>query len=136
MDNLFEETDGLIHEISKDTEKYDALLEGLILQGAYALMEPEISIRCRQQDVDQVVAAADRVAEKYEANMKVKPVFVVSSEDYLPSSDAGGVIMTGLNGKITVDNTLGARLDIAKEEMLPQIRVALFGHSPSRTFFN
>lgn len=49
---------------------------------------------------------------------------------------AGGVIMTGLNGKITVDNTLGARLDIAKEEMLPQIRVALFDHSPSRTFFN
>lgn len=30
---------------------------------------------------------------------------------------AGGVVMTGLKGKITVDNTLGARLEIAKEEV-------------------
>lgn len=32
-------------------------------------------------------------------------------------NSAGGVVMSGHNGKITVDNTLGARLDIAKEEV-------------------
>lgn len=30
---------------------------------------------------------------------------------------AGGVVMSGHNDKITVDNTLGARLDISKEEV-------------------
>lgn len=44
--------------------------------------------------------------------------------------------MSGHYGKITVNNTLDARLDIVKDEMLPQIRVALFGHSPNRSFFD
>jgi V-type H+-transporting ATPase subunit E len=135
LDNLFEETDGLIHQIPKDKEAYATLTEGLILQGAYALMEKDIVIRCREQDIDQVKSAAERAADKYEENMKFKPKFEISDE-YLPSASAGGVVMSGFNGKITVDNTLGARLDISKEEMLPQIRVALFGHSPNRTFFN
>ncbi|KAK4514229.1 uncharacterized protein ATC70_001818 [Mucor velutinosus] len=135
LDDLFQETDKLIHEISKDEDKYATLMEGLILQGAYALMEDDVVIKCREQDVDQVNSAKERAAEKYEETMKSKPNFEIS-EEYLPASSAGGVIMTGLNGKITVDNSLGARLDIAKEEMLPQIRVALFDHSPNRTFFN
>jgi hypothetical protein len=32
-------------------------------------------------------------------------------------SSAGGVILSGHNGRITVDNTLDARLEIAKEEV-------------------
>ncbi|KAI8094173.1 ATP synthase subunit [Thamnidium elegans] len=135
LDELFEETDGLIHQISEDEEQYATLLQGLILQGAFALMEQDIEIRCREEDVDQVNSAVENISERYEEDMKFAPNFVVS-EDYLPASSAGGVIMSGHQGKITVDNTLGARLDISKEEMLPQIRVALFGHSPSRTFFN
>ncbi|CAO3651776.1 unnamed protein product [Mucor hiemalis] len=135
LDDLFEETDGLIHKISQDSDRYATLTEGLILQGAYALMEEEITIKCREEDVDQVNSAIENVSGKYGDDMKFKPTFIVS-EEYLPASSAGGVVMTGLKGKITVDNTLGARLEIAKEEMLPQIRVALFGHSPSRTFFN
>ncbi|KAI9480374.1 MAG: ATP synthase subunit [Benjaminiella poitrasii] len=135
LDNLFEEVDRRIHDISQDNDAYAALIEGLILQGAYSLMEKDVSIRCREQDVDQVKTAIDNVAEKYNEFLKYRPNFTVS-EDYLPSSSAGGVIMSGLKGKITVDNTLTARLDIAKEDMLPQIRVALFGHSPNRAFFN
>ncbi|KAG0761848.1 hypothetical protein G6F57_007591 [Rhizopus arrhizus] len=98
-------------------------------------MEPEIVIRCREQDVDKVNSAIDVVSDKYEEALKSRPNFIVS-EEYLPESSAGGVILSGHNGRITVDNTLDARLEIAKEEMLPQIRVALFDHSPNRTFFN
>ncbi|KAI8326921.1 ATP synthase subunit [Choanephora cucurbitarum] len=135
LDDLFEEAEKRIADVSSDEEQYGTLLEGLILQGIYSLMENEVVIRCREQDVDQVNGAIERATEKYEETMKARPSFTVS-EDYLPSSSAGGVILSGLYGKITIDNTLNARLDIAKEEMLPQIRVALFGHSPSRTFFN
>lgn len=86
LDNLFEDTDALIHEIPKDREQYATLLEGLILQGAYALMENDVVVRCREEDVEQVNNAIDRVGDKYEENMKYRPEFTVS-EDYLPASE-------------------------------------------------
>ncbi|KAI8980006.1 ATP synthase subunit [Pilobolus umbonatus] len=135
LDNLFEEADGIIHHVSEDSDKYATLIEGLILQGSYALMENSMTVRCREQDVEIVESVLETVTDRYEESMKQRPEFSIS-EDYLPESNAGGVIMSGYHGKITVDNTLGARLEIAKEEMLPQIRVALFDHSPSRKFFN
>ncbi|KAI8881551.1 ATP synthase subunit [Backusella circina FSU 941] len=135
LDDLFETTDGRIHDVSEDDEQYARLLSGLILQGAYSLMDKEIAIRCRQQDVDAINSVLDTVTDQFEEKLNYRPRFTVS-DDYIAKSSAGGVIMTGLNGKITVDNTLGARLEIAKEEMLPQIRVALFDHSPNRKFFN
>ena len=51
-------------------------------------------------------------------------------------SSAGGVIASCQNGNILVSNTLESRLDLLQESMLPEIRVLLFGHSPSRKFFN
>ncbi|RCI06836.1 V-ATPase V1 sector subunit E [Rhizopus stolonifer] len=135
LDDLFEEANKRIHDVSKNKKKYNPLIKGLILQGAFSLMEPEIVIHCREQDVAKVNSALGSVADKYEEVMNTKPSFTVS-EEYLPSTSAGGVIMKGLYGKITVDNTLDARLDIVKDEMLPQIRVALFDHSPNRAFFN
>ncbi|KAI9246374.1 ATP synthase subunit [Sporodiniella umbellata] len=135
LDDLFEEASKSIHEVSADEDKYNALMEGLILQGALSLMEPNVVIRCREQDVERVKLAIDPVSNRYEEMLKSRPEFTVS-EEYLPESSAGGVIMSGHQGKITVDNTLDARLEIVKDEMLPQIRVALFDHSPNRTFFN
>ena len=49
------------------------------------LMENEVVIRCREQDVDQVNGAIERATDKYEETMKVRPSFTVSDE-YLPSS--------------------------------------------------
>ncbi|PHZ15124.1 ATPase, V1/A1 complex, subunit E [Rhizopus microsporus ATCC 52813] len=135
LDEVFEEANQRIHQVSDDQETYAALLEGLVLQSAYALMEPEMVIRCREKDVDAVNGVLEAVADKYEETMKHRPTFTIS-EEYLPESSAGGVIMSGHYGKITVNNTLDARLDIVKDEMLPQIRVALFGHSPNRSFFD
>lgn len=85
LDDLFESADSLIHEISNDEEKYTSLLEGLILQGAYALMEDQVIIRAREKDVDQVKAVLDAVSDKYEEALKSRPEFTVS-EEYLPSS--------------------------------------------------
>ncbi|KAI8975213.1 ATP synthase subunit [Mycotypha africana] len=135
LDDLFEEANKLIHELSNDSDRYTTLMEGLILQGAFSLMEKKINIRCREQDVEIVQSVLDNVADKYEESLKFRPTLNIS-DDYLPASSAGGVILSGLEDRITVDNTLSARLDIAKDEMLPQIRVALFGHSASRAFFN
>ncbi|KAI8085748.1 ATP synthase subunit [Gilbertella persicaria] len=85
LDDLFEETDKRIHEVSEDQDRYATLLEGLILQGIYSLMEDQVVIRCREQDVDQVNSAAESAADKYEETMKTRPSFTID-EEYLPSS--------------------------------------------------
>ncbi|KAI8141342.1 ATP synthase subunit [Fennellomyces sp. T-0311] len=135
LDSLFEDTQSQIQEISADEEKYPELIEGLILQGAYTLMEPEIVVRCREADAEIAQFAAERATQQFQEAMK-QDVSITVGEDYLPASSAGGVILAGLQGKIVVDNTLEARLEIIKEEMLPQVRYTLFGNSPSRKFFN
>lgn len=135
VDVLFEETRHRIHDIANDEDKYSELIEALILQGTFTLMEANVTVRCREADVDMANFAAERVAQKYEEIMR-ENISINVSDDYLPASSAGGVILSGLEGKIVVDNTLEARLNIVKEQMLPQVRAILFGHSPNRKFFN
>uniref|UniRef100_A0A3B4X6W0 ATPase H+ transporting V1 subunit E1b n=1 Tax=Seriola lalandi dorsalis TaxID=1841481 RepID=A0A3B4X6W0_SERLL len=40
--------------VAKDAARYPALLDGLILQGFYQLLETKVTIRCRKQDVQLV----------------------------------------------------------------------------------
>ncbi|KAI8332890.1 ATPase, V1/A1 complex, subunit E [Chlamydoabsidia padenii] len=136
LDDLFEETRVRTQQLDKDESNYTDLLKKLVLQGAYTLMESDLLIRCRKQDEDKVKEAADYAKEQFEKTLKSTLNITISQDDRLPSTNAGGVILTGLKGKIVVDNTLEARLEIVKEDMLPQLRVILFGHSPSRKFFN
>lgn len=46
----------------------------------------------------------------------------------------GGVILHGQGGKIICDNTLDTRLAIVYQAELPDIRTALFGRSPTRSY--
>ncbi|KAI8331512.1 ATP synthase subunit [Chlamydoabsidia padenii] len=135
LDDLFEETRSRTQALSSDESAYAELLNKLVLQGAYTLMESDIAINCREQDTDKVQDAITFAKEEFEKTLK-STLNLTISNDYLPSSNSGGVILTGLKGKIVVDNTLEARLEIVKEDMLPQLRVILFGHSPNRKFFN
>ena len=48
------------------------------------------------------------------------------SEDYLPDSDIGGVMLTANKGKIVCNNTLKARSEYAMQIALPNVREMLF----------
>ncbi|KAF7721833.1 V-ATPase V1 sector subunit E [Apophysomyces ossiformis] len=135
LENLFEEARARIHNLSSDEDQYATLLENLVLQGVYALMEPEVEVQCREADSEMVRFAVERAAQAYIEKTQ-QSITISVSEEYLPASNAGGVVVTGLQGKIRVDNTLEARLETVKEEMLPKLRATLFGHSPNRRFFN
>ncbi|KAG0168980.1 V-ATPase V1 sector subunit E [Apophysomyces sp. BC1015] len=135
LDDLFDDARTRIHDLANDEEQYASLMENLVLQGAYFLMEPEVLVYCREADSEIVGFAAERATQTYEQTIK-QSVTITISDEYLPASSAGGVLLTGLQGKIRVDNTLEARLDTVKEEMLPKLRTTLFGHSPNRRFFN
>ncbi|ORX58140.1 vacuolar ATP synthase subunit E [Hesseltinella vesiculosa] len=134
LNDLFETANGRIHTLAK-SDSYAQLLKQLVLQGAYTLMETDVAVRCRQSDLDLVKVATEYASEEYNKTFGKTLSFTVS-EDYLPAASAGGIILSGVQGKIVVDNTLEARLDIVKEQMLPQLKVTLFGNSPNRKFFN
>ncbi len=54
----------------------------------------------------------------------------------LSLSSTGGVVIVSGTGKIDINNTFEARLDLLKESALPAMRKALFGENPNRKFFD
>lgn len=49
---------------------------------------------------------------------------------------AGGVVITGYQSRIQVDNTLEQRLELCKQDALPHVRLALLGKNPNRIWYN
>lgn len=123
-----------LSEIAQDPVKYATLLEGLLLQAFYQLLEPKVTIRCRQQDVEIVQAAVNKNISIYKDAVKSNIVVKIDQERFLPSDICGGVEVYNDNGKIKVSNTLESRLDLLAHQMMPEIRVALFGANPNRKF--
>ncbi|KAJ1981593.1 V-ATPase V1 sector subunit E [Dimargaris verticillata] len=141
LDQLFEEASQRLAEIAKDAAKAkqfynDEVLEKIILQGFYKLMDENVVLQCRESEKNKVSTLATKAAEEYEKAVGSKVAFKVDESAFLPETCGGGVVLSSLHGRIRVDNTLEARLGLISELMLPEIRVMLFGHSPSRKFFN
>lgn len=121
--------------ISKDGNKYPQLLEGLIGQGLCQLLESNVTIRCRQADLQMVQASVPKaVASVKEKMPKINLQVIVDTERFLPSDCAGGVQLLAQRGKIKVDNTLEARLAMISQHKLPETRTALFGPNANRKF--
>ncbi|KAK0542670.1 V-ATPase V1 sector subunit E [Tilletia horrida] len=120
--------------ITKDQSKYQTLLRDLILQGLLQLMEDKVEVTVREQDVEVAKKAAEAAAGAYqEKSGKSTSVDVVSG---LPKNSSGGVALSGYGGKIKVNNTLEERLRLLEEQMLPEIRMDLYGANPARKFTN
>lgn len=58
----------------------------------------------------------------------------VDHDNALPADACGGIELHALRGKIKIVNTLEARLEMIAQQLVPQIRVALFGRNPNRKF--
>lgn len=132
--DLLNEARQRLAEIAKDPEKYSELLEGLVLQGFYILLEPKVTIRCRKQDVEMVQAAVNKNIPIYKEAVKSSIAVRIDQDRFLPSDICGGVEMYNDNGKIKVSNTLERRLELIAQQMMPEIRVSLFGPNPNRKF--
>ena len=62
--------------------------------------------------------------------------FLFSIESLMFFFSAGGVELLTRQGKIKVDNTLEARLNMVAHNNLPQMRNSLFGANTNRKFFD
>ncbi|KAK1470928.1 V-type proton ATPase subunit E [Colletotrichum cuscutae] len=158
LDNIFEDARKKLANATKDKGKYQATLKNLILEGLYALSEPEVVVRARKADFDAVKKAIDEATKEYKKEVgkdttaKLDESDPLSAERYVifkrgsgrhitmtyhganKRGSAGGVFVIGGKGKIEINNTFEERLNLLQETGLPAVRETLFGKNPNRRF--
>ncbi|PPD94680.1 hypothetical protein GOBAR_DD08301 [Gossypium barbadense] len=123
--------------VSHDHHVYKRLLKDLIVQSLVRLKEPGVLLRCRKEDLHLVESVLDSAKEEYASKVNVHPPEIIIDDVHLPPGPShhhdyelrcsGGVVIASRDGKIVFENTLDARLDVAFNKKLPEIRKWLFG---------
>uniref|UniRef100_A0A3P8RRT8 ATPase H+ transporting V1 subunit E1a n=1 Tax=Amphiprion percula TaxID=161767 RepID=A0A3P8RRT8_AMPPE len=119
--------------LNEDPAQYSRLLEGLVLQGFYQLLEPKVTMSRPQQDVEIVQVKFSSVVVIVVVYVENNIIVRIDQERFLPLASAGVEVYND-NGKIKVSNTLESRLELMAQQMMPEIRVNLFGANPNRKF--
>nr|XP_055171372.1 V-type proton ATPase subunit E 1 isoform X2 [Nyctereutes procyonoides] len=119
--DLLNEAKQRLSKVVKDTTRYQVLLDGLVLQGLYQLLEPRMIVRCRKQDFPLVKAAVQKAIPMYKIATKKDVDVQIDQESYLPEEIAGGVEIYNGDRKIKVSNTLESRLDLIAQQVLTRI---------------
>ncbi|XP_054720335.1 V-type proton ATPase subunit E-like [Uloborus diversus] len=132
--DVLDEAKKQLHSKTRDTARYQEVLRKLILQAVYQLLETNVLIKCRKQDVDLAEKTLKSIAQEYEGQVGKPVKITIDKENYLSPECAGGVEITAQNGKIKINNTLESRLDMISQQLLPEIRETLFGSNPNRKF--
>jgi len=133
---VLEEARGNLSRISGDTQRYPSILKGLMMQALLQMLEKEVVLRCRQQDMHLVEQLLPECLEDQEKAWGSRSKVVLAKNNPLAQDSAGGIELTAKEGKIKVSATLETRLDLIAGQIVPQIRTALFGQNPNRKFFD
>ncbi|CAB3982632.1 V-type proton ATPase subunit E [Paramuricea clavata] len=133
---ILEEACEKLADVTKDSEKYSSVLLGLITQGLFQLLESEVTIRCRKEDLDLIKKIRDEACSKFKEAAKKDVKINIDENKFLSSNSSGGVDLICRRSTIHVQNTLESRLSLLSGQMLPEIRERLFGKNPSRKFLD
>jgi V-type H+-transporting ATPase subunit E len=120
----------------QDRAKYGAILQALLTQGLCQLLETKATVRCRQADHQLVESIIPGAIADYKAKVNKDCVVKLDTENWLNKNLTGGLEVLNDKGKIKVDNTLEARLNMISQQILPDIRATLFGANPNRKFMD
>ncbi|VDL63529.1 unnamed protein product [Hymenolepis diminuta] len=120
--------------ISRDPVQYRTTLDGLITQGLLQLVESNVNLKCRAEDVDLVQSLLPTCIEELKRQTGIDCNVTVNTTSFLPKDCCGGVELYVHHGRICVNNTLDARLEQVADKMMPQIREQLFGVNKNRKF--
>ncbi|KAK9193704.1 hypothetical protein WN944_004401 [Citrus x changshan-huyou] len=124
--------------VSNDKNKYRTVLKGLIVQSMLRLNEKAVLLRCREMDRKLVESIVEEAKKEFaEKTKRQAPKITMDEKFFLPpppkSADShepyctGGVVVASQDGKIVLENTLDARLNVAFRQNLPEIRKRLLG---------
>eukprot|EP00088_Acartia_fossae_P016188 TRINITY_DN19054_c0_g1_i2.p1 TRINITY_DN19054_c0_g1~~TRINITY_DN19054_c0_g1_i2.p1 ORF type:complete len:227 (-),score=83.08 TRINITY_DN19054_c0_g1_i2:482-1162(-) len=131
---VLEEAKGRLSTIVQDRTKYAGILQALLTQGLYQLLETSAIVRCRQADHQIVESVIPAAVADYKAKVGKDCQVKLDTDNWLSKDITGGLEVLGMKGKIKVDNTLEARLNMISQQILPDIRSTLFGANPNRKF--
>lgn len=133
---ILDETAKRLGSVTQDEAKYKQILQGLIGQGLFQLLEPAVTVRCRQQDLDLVKSVLPAAVEEYKKAVKKDCNLSVDEQSFLGPECSGGVELLAKQGRIKVENTLESRLGLISRQMLPEMRETLFGRNQARKFLD
>ncbi|XP_017142128.1 V-type proton ATPase subunit E [Drosophila miranda] len=134
VSNVLDDARKRLGEVTKNESEYKAVVTKLIVQGLFQVMEPKVTLRCRQVDVSLIRDILPQAVEQYKAQMKQNVDLHIDEINYLSADTCGGVELLALNGRIKVPNTLESRLELISQQLVPEIRNALFGRNVNRKF--
>lgn len=93
-----------------------------------------MTVRVRQEDQSLVENILPNVEKKYKDAAGTNVALTIEQDSFLPRDTTGGVELWAKGGRIKINNTLEARLELIAEQLVPEIRTALFGRNPNRRF--
>lgn len=132
--NVLDEARRRLGEVTRNPTRYTQILKALILQGLLQLLETSVVVRVREVDQALVQGVLQEVAAQYHDTTAREVSLKVDAEAFLPPDTTGGVELQAQKGRIKVTNTLEARLELIAQQLVPEIRCALFGRNPNRKF--
>jgi V-type H+-transporting ATPase subunit E len=89
-------------EVTRDPSKYAQLLQSLVTQGLYQIMEAKTLVRGRQVDAQIIQNILPASVEQYKRETGKDIVLVLDTETFLPADSTGGVELSALQGRIKV----------------------------------
>eukprot|EP00127_Corallochytrium_limacisporum_P002846 Clim_evm25s142 gene=Clim_evmTU25s142 len=131
IEELIEKARRDLSNLAKDSGKYSKLMESLVLEGCFGVLENEMVVVCREQDKNVVNGVLSGAQKRY-TEATGKNVSLAISSTYLPKDSAGGVEVSNKDGSIKSMNTLEERLEFAARELQPELRTTVFGENPER----
>ena len=84
LDNIFEEAQKKLPEGTKDKNKHQKILKGLLLEGFYALNEPNLKVRSRKKDVELVKKAIEEATKEYKKQVGSETSATIAEDEPLP----------------------------------------------------
>jgi V-type H+-transporting ATPase subunit E len=84
LDDIFEAAVERLGEASEDKNRYQQILKNLILEGFYAMNEPELQIRARKADYDLAKKAIGEAQKEYKENVGKETKATIDEENPIP----------------------------------------------------
>lgn len=132
--SVLEECRRRLGQVTHDSARYGEVLSALITQGLLQLMEANVVVRGRQADAQLIQNILPTAVEAYKNTSGKDVVVTLDTDNYLPAEATGGVDLITHSGRIKISNTLESRLELIAQQLIPEIRNALFGRNINRKF--
>lgn len=84
LDDIFEEAQKKLADGTKDKNKYQKILKGLLLEGFYALSESNLKVRARKKDFDVVKKAIEDAQQEYKKQVGSETSASIIENEPLP----------------------------------------------------